>query len=249
MSRDEDRPDHTPAVPAMVPGTAFPPTLWTLVSGAGAGSPAALDQLCRLYWKPIREYLRRFRLAHEDAEDLTQGFLLHLMSAGRLARPQRTLGRFRSYLLAALRHYVCDHLRRTGAVVMVPLEGDPEAGTRLAKPPLSRLPPPDVAYERGCALALIGQAFLQVQAEYVDRGQADRFEVLQHFLPGKDPDLSQAEAGARLGLTEGAVAKAVFDLRARLRDAYRSLVAQTVASPADVDDEISHHLSVLRRSE
>lgn len=220
----------------------FPATRWTLVTEAGGGSLHAIEWLCRQYWQPIRNYLRRFRLPHEDAEDLTQSFLVHLMNRARLARPDRARGSFRCYLQGALRHYVIDHLRRAQRTATVPLDSSP-AG-RQSSTPAPELPP-DVEYERNFVLALLNHAFDQVQADYARRGQAQRFEVLRGFLPGRDPDCSQAQAAVLLGISEGAVGKALSDLRERFRQTYRRLVAQTVHSPTEVDSEIRHHLAVL----
>lgn len=219
----------------------FPPTRWTLVTEAGSGARHALEWLCRQYWDPIRTYLRRYRLPHEDTEDLTQSFLLHLLSNGRLARPDRARGSFRSFLLTALRHYALDHLRRSARDRTVPLEE--HAADAAVAPGLS----PDQEYDRQFVLALLRHALEQVQADYERRGQTRRFEVLSAFLPGRDPTCSQADAARLLGLSEGAVGKALLDLRHRFREVYRHLVAQTVGSPTDVDAEISAHLDILQR--
>lgn len=214
----------------------MPATLWTIVLAAGAGVDEALGQLCRLYWHPIHTYLRRWGHSHHDAEDLTQDFLKHLLAKDRLARIRRDEGRFRSYLLTALRNFAIDRLRKPGPE-HVPIEADLPDPART----------PDQKFDRDFTMTLIEHALDRLREDYARRGQTERFEALRQFLPGEQPSCSQAEVGARLGIAEGAVSKAVHDLRRRFAIAFRELVGQTVGSPEEVDDEVRHHLAVLSR--
>ena len=231
------------------PGTGgglMPPTLWSLVAQGGAGSVEALDKLCRMYWKPIHAYLCRWGVNPTDADDVTQQFLLRLQQRDRLARPRAERGRFRSYLLTALRNFLHDYREREGAREFVPVagpDGPQEGAVELPAAALS----PDQEFERNGTLALIQQALDELRADYAARGQAERFELLSQLLPGKHAELSQAEIGERLGLSEGAVAKAVFDLRQRFRNAFRRVVGMTVHSYDEVDQEIADHLAILSR--
>lgn len=222
----------------------MPTTMWTVVRQGGAGSAEALETLCRLYWKPIHSYLCRCGVQPADADDVTQEFLLHLQERNRLARPQPELGRFRSYLLKALRNFLSDWWAKHPSHNFVPLPPDDEevkGPIRVGTGPL----PPDREFDRNFTLTVIEQALNALRSEYTANGQAERFEVLAELLPGKCRGLSQADVAARLGLNEGAVAKAVHDLRKKFGKAYWKIVAMTVDSYEDIDDEIKHHLKTL----
>ncbi|MBI5388728.1 MAG: sigma-70 family RNA polymerase sigma factor [Verrucomicrobia bacterium] len=224
----------------------MPPTLWTVVVSAGEGASDALEHLCRTYWHPIRAYICRWNVDPSDADDLTQMFLVHLLAMNRLVRVQPAKGRFRSYLLTALKHFLMDQKAKAAhqSPPTVLLQANDEFGETDWDPP-DRRPAPDKEFDRVFAQELIRQTLARLQGEYAERGQEERFQLLQRFLPGRDPELSQAEAGARLGLTEGAVASAVHDLRLRFREVFRELVGQTVVAYEEVDEEIAHHIQVL----
>lgn len=223
----------------------MPPTLWTVVLEAGAGTEAALERLCRLYWLPIHGYLRRWGHNDHDAEDLTQMFLAHLLGKERLAGVRRDKGRFRSYLLGALKNFAIDAARKR-RLDTVPLQTESPTGEKIREP-VDTARTPEEEFERRFTLSLLQQALDRLREDYVKRGQLERFEVLRQFLPGEEPASSHSEIGLRLGIAEGAVAKAVHDLRLRFADAYRDAVRQTVNTPGEVDDEIKHHLTVLSR--
>jgi RNA polymerase sigma-70 factor (ECF subfamily) len=227
-------------------GHPMPPTLWTLVTSAGGGSVAALEQLCLLYRQPIYAYLRAWGRKPEDAEDLTQMFLAHLLDKHRLSRVVPRLGRFRSYLLTALKHFLHDQSARARGPEPLPLPAETEASETSLEPPDPN-GGPDLEFDRKFTMTLIQRTFDQLICEYAQRGQAERFELLQRFLPGKDPQMSQAEAGLRLGLSEGAVAKAVYDLRQRFRAVFRQHIGQTVRCYDEVEEELAHHLAIWSR--
>jgi hypothetical protein len=169
------------------------------------------------------------------------------VAVNRLARPRPEQGRFRSYLLAALRNFLADFkARQEPPVVLVSLSGDPDGGVHPLEPP-DRARSPDQEFMRKGTLALIERALEELGADYEARGQADRFKVLSQLLPGKCPELSQAAVGAQLGLSEPAVAKAVHDLRKRFREVFRRLVGMTVNSYEEVDAEVQEHMAVLAR--
>lgn len=232
-----------PGRPARSP---MPPTLWTVVLDAGAGTEAALERLCRLYWPPIKGYLRRWGYNEHDAEDFTQMFLAHLLAKDRLAGIRRDKGRFRSYLLGSLKHFVIDHDVRKRRIEMLPLQSETPGDDRVREP-VDPARTPEEEFERRFTLSLIEHALDRVREDYSQRSQLDRFEALRQFLPGEEPSCSQADIGLRLGIDEGAVAKAVHDLRRRFAQAYRDEVRQTVNTSAEVDDEIKHHMAVLSR--
>jgi len=233
-----DRLDQKTAVAAGASApSAMPPTLWTMVLAAGAGSDAALEQLCRLYWRPLHAYLRRWGFNDHDAEDFTQMFLAHLLRKDRLAGVRREKGRFRSYLLAALKNFVADRSSGPRRPKPVPLPG------ALPDPGAS----PEEEFERSFTMTLIQRALDRLGEDYARRGMAERFAVLRQFLPGEEPASTQAEVGLRLGLSEGAVGKAVYDLRRRFAKCFREVVAQTVSAFEEVEDEVKHHLAVMSR--
>lgn len=219
----------------------MPDTHWTVVLSAGAGGEQAAQRLCQLYTAPILAYLRFWRFNTHDASDLAQMFILHLLSQQRLARADPNRGRFRSFLLACLRNFVADQahlLAPSASQTLDTMEAD-------AAVPADTRPTPDQEFDRKFALALIERTLAELRADYAQRGQSERFELLQNFLPGRDSQLSQAEAGQRLGVSEAAVAKALFDLRERFRRLFRHQVAQTVASYEEVDQEIVHYIQAL----
>ncbi|HEY9173840.1 MAG TPA: sigma-70 family RNA polymerase sigma factor [Verrucomicrobiae bacterium] len=224
----------------------MPPTLWTVVLEAGAGTETALERLCRLYWLPINAYLRRWGYNEHDAEDFTQTFLAHLLAKDRLAGIRRDKGRFRSYLLGALRNFVIDHNVRKRRLETLPLQAETPGDDRVREP-VDPARTPEEEFERRFSLSLIQHALDRTRDDYSQRGQAERFDALRQFLPGEEPSCSQAEIGLRLGIPEGAVAKAVHDLRRRFAQAYRDAVRQTVNTSGEVDDEIKHHMAVLSR--
>ena len=219
----------------------MPETLWTVVLSAGAGGERAMQQLCQLYLDPILAYLRVWRFTEPDARDLAQMFIVHLLSQPTLARVNRNRGRFRFYLLACLKHFVADHAHLLAPTAAQSLN---TVSPGAHDPPDPR-PTPDREFDRKFALTLIERTLEGLRADYAQRGQADRFDLLENFLPGRNGHLSQAQAGQRLGLPENAVAKAVSDLRERFRRLFRHHVAQTVASYEEVDQEIAHHLQLL----
>lgn len=224
----------------------FPATQWSVVLAASRGDAfgeAALETLCRAYWPPLYAYLRRDGHPVEEAKDLVQGFLVRLLARGDLRAVAPENGRFRAYLLAGLRHFLVSEVRRGaalkrgGGVSFVSLEGDDEV---LAGPEWwDASNPPEAAFDRCWAETVLAQALQALRREYGQRGKADQFEALRETLTG-DPDGGYADLGRRLGLSEGAVAVAVHRLRSRLREVVRGLVAETVASPTELEDELRH---------
>lgn len=230
----------------------FATTQWSVVLAARdletPGSREALEQLCRVYWPPIYAFLRREGHSPPDAEDFTQGFFSSLFERESLAsiRPER--GRFRSFLLAALRHYLADTrdraraLKRGGGKPMVSLEaGDAEAFYALQ---VASHESPERAFERQWAGTLLRRAQERLQAECGAAGKLALYEDLGPQRQG-ERDRSQAEVAARHGMTENAVRLAAFRLRRRYQELVRDEVRQTVARAEEVDEEIRHLLRVL----
>jgi RNA polymerase sigma-70 factor (ECF subfamily) len=232
---------------------AFPTTHWSVVLAAGdQHSPQAeqaLTALCRAYWYPLYAYVRRAGQSPADAQDAVQGFFAHLLQGQRLARVQPARGRFRSFLLAALRNFLADERRRQGTqkrgahVVLIPLETD-TAEERYRLEPVDRRDP-EKLFERRWAITVLERVLERLKAEAPDGRAKERLAHLQPFLLADDASPSYAEVGRRLGISEGAVKMAVLRLRQRSRELFRAEIANTVAAEEDIEDEVRHMFAVL----
>lgn len=244
----------TPPAEALVPDASpearFPTTRWSRV--ARSGDPAdreAMAGLCRDYWFPLYAFARRRGLAPAEAEDAVQGLLADLIERGDLAGLDRSRGRLRSFLRAALDHFLSnrrDHdraARRGGGRPLASLDG-PDAEARYARA-TSRAPTPEQVFERQWALTLLAAVLDRLGAECAAGGKSALFERLRPGLQG-DAHAPPARAVADdLGMTEGAVRVAAHRLRARYRDLLRAEVARTTDDPASVDEEISDLLAAV----
>ena len=239
----------------VAPGSAatFPSTMWSMVLAAGearsARSQEALTQLCRIYWYPLYAYLRRNGQSPQDAEDLTQSFFEQLLAHERLEQVEREKGRFRSFLLASLRHHLCDHWdkahaqKRGGHARIIPLDGL-EAEKRYAAEPGAPLDPERI-FERRWALTLLDRVLSRLENEFVNSGKKERFDQLHGSLLGDPQSETYAQIGERLGMSEGAVKVAVMRLRQRYRDLFRLEIAETVGCEHEVEEEMRHVFTVL----
>jgi RNA polymerase sigma-70 factor (ECF subfamily) len=231
----------------------FATTHWSVVIAAGRGdSPqaaSALEKLCRAYWLPIYSYVRQRGHSPHDALDLAQGFFALLLERNDFAAANPHRGRFRSFLLAALNHFLANQhdramaAKRGGGKVFISLDDD-TVEKRYQLEPITELSP-DKIYERRWALAVMEQAMNVLSAEFTQSGKARQFELLKKFLTSEAGPAEYAAIGHELGLTEGAVAVSVYRLRQRYRELVRIEVAQTVASPLEIEDEMRHLLSLL----
>jgi RNA polymerase sigma-70 factor (ECF subfamily) len=233
----------------------FPATQWTLVVAAGAtpspASAAALERLCAAYWYPLYAYVRRCGHSPADAEDLTQEFFARLLEHHWVARADRELGRFRSFLLTAMKRFMANEwakkqtLKRGGGVRLIPLRFD-TAETRYCREPADTSTPEQV-YERQWALLLLESVLRRLRDDYVREGKAALFDALQTCLVGSREAQPHAELAARLGMTAGAVGMAVRRMRERYRECLKEEIRETVASPDEVDGELRHLIRVLAR--
>jgi DNA-directed RNA polymerase specialized sigma24 family protein len=229
----------------------FATTQWNVVLAARNGSEsqarAALELLCDAYWFPLYAYVRRRGHAADEARDLTQEFFADLLSRDFLAAIDQSKGRFRSFLLASLEHFLSHErdrqraLKKGGSVRTMSLDAN-AAETRYHHEPADQLTP-ELVFERRWGLTVMERAMERLRAETGD--QAERFERLKPCLTGDHPDRYR-EIATALGMTEAAVKTAVHRLRERYGRLLRDEVAATVASPADVDEELRHLLGVLR---
>jgi RNA polymerase sigma factor (sigma-70 family) len=226
------------------PRPAFVTTRWSLVQAAGASGDQALAQLCSSYWYPVYAFVRRQSSSAEDAEDLTQGFFARLIEKGDLAVADPARGRFRSFLLAACRHYLSnarDHARadrRGGRRLHVPL--DVASAEQRYERALAHGETPERIFERQWCLTLLGAVLEDLAADYEARGQSALYARLSPFLAGADDAGRHREAASDLGMTPAAVKVAVHRLRRRYRDRLRDRVRETVASERELEEEIQH---------
>jgi RNA polymerase sigma-70 factor (ECF subfamily) len=231
----------------------FASTHWSVVLAAGdrddRRSRDALAKLCATYWYPLYAFVRRQGFGPEDAEDLTQGFFAHLLEHEALATVDRAKGKFRSFLLASLRHFLADERdrvqaqKRGGGRAPVPLDVV-SAERRYALEPADPAGP-DKLFERNWALALMEQVLDRLRAEQVVADKRAQFDLLRDCLMG-DPDAPRyADLTAQLSLSEDAVKMAVSRLRRRYRQLLRQEIAHTVSTPAEVEEEIRHLFAAL----
>jgi len=232
---------------------AFATTHWSVVLTAQERSPAAdaaLEKLCRTYWWPLYGFVRRNGFGPEEAQDLTQGFFALLLERRDLDVVRREKGRLRSYLLVSLKNFLAKARRRELTLkrgegrALVPLD-ELIAREHADLEPADNLTA-DKIYERRWALTLLEQVLTQLQTEYRTGGNAKLFDCLKEFLSDEPGHRSQAEVAAELGMSENAVKQAFHRLRQRYRQLLRDEIAQTVAVPGDVEDELRHFISVLQ---
>ncbi len=224
----------------------FRTTHWSVVLLAGQRpSPeaaAALEKLCQAYWYPLYAFVRRKGHEREEAQDLTQEFLVRLLEKNYLAHADRNKGKFRSFLLAALNHFLTNDWRRAqaakrgGGQALISLDAA-TAEQQYALEPVSDLTPEKI-YERRWALTLLDQALARLQKEMLAAGKAGQFDKLRGFLTSEPGENDYEAAAAQLEMTAGAVAVAVHRLRQRYRELVREVIAHTVGSSAEVEDEI-----------
>jgi RNA polymerase sigma factor (sigma-70 family) len=241
------------SVPAENGAVAFATTHWSVVLTAQGRSPAAdeaLEKLCRTYWWPLYGFVRRQGYSPEETQDLTQGFFALLLERKDFEAVHREKGRLRSYLLASLKNFLAKARRRELAVkrgegrALVPLD-ELLARERANLGPTDSLTA-DRIFERRWALTLLEQVLTRLEREYQSADNAKLFDCLKEFLSGEPGRRSQAEAATELGMTENALKQALHRLRQRYRQLLRDEIAQTVAVPGDVEDELRHFISVLQ---
>jgi RNA polymerase sigma-70 factor (ECF subfamily) len=212
-------------------------------------SDQALEDLCRTYWCPLYAYVRRQGRSPHDAEDLTQGFFARLLQKDYLRSVAREKGRFRTFLLVALKRFLADewdHARaqkRGGGTGCISLEAE-AAERRYRFEPVEPLTPERV-YERHWALTLLDVTLARVRREFDAAGKAEEFERLKVFLTSARGAAPYAKVASELGLSEGALRVAVHRLRRRFRDLFREEIAHTVADPAEIEEEVRHLMAVL----
>lgn len=234
-------------------GEWFASTHWSVVLAArdkdvGPASEA-LEKLCRAYWPPLYAFIRRQGHAEAEAQDLTQEFFLRLIDGDLLQHLRHQRGKFRSFLLTLLKHFLLEQRgkaraqKRGGDKIVVSLDQANEEGTYLHE--LVDGLSPDQLFERRWAQTLFQVAIDQLREEYVQAGREALFDVLKDFQPREIGAPSYMEIGARFGMTEAAVKSAVQRMRARHREILRREIANTVTRPDEIEEEIRHLREVL----
>jgi RNA polymerase sigma-70 factor (ECF subfamily) len=232
----------------------FATTHWSLVlaaKGESANARSALDRLCQLYWYPLYSYVRRRGHSPDDAKDLTQEFFSRLLSRQWVGNANREKGRFRSFLLGAMNHFLSDEWdkaraqKRGGGVPTLPLEFD-IGETRYSHEPAD-LATPEQYFEHRWALALLEHVLNRLREEYEGEGRAELFALLNPCLIGDRTAQPYAELAKKLGVSEGTVKSAVHRLRLRYRQLLHDEIASTVAEPDEVEEELRHLFVVLAR--
>ena len=217
-------------------------------AGVSTGSSAALEELCETYWYPAYAYVRRLGYTADDAADLTQAFFARVLEKQffKDARPER--GRFRSFLLASLRHFTLNELdwknarRRGGGITHVPI--DFAVGEdRYRREPADDLTPERI-YERRWALAVLARARARLSAKCARTGRQQILSILLPHLVGDEP-ASYATLAASRGSTESAVRQTLHRLKREFRTILRETIAETVERPEDVDDELRYLLRAI----
>jgi DNA-directed RNA polymerase specialized sigma24 family protein len=231
----------------------FTTTHWSVVLAAGRTnepqSAAALETLCRTYWYPLYAYLRRRGQGEHDAQDLIQGFFAQLLERDWLDGVEQQKGRFRSFLLTSLNYYMADERdrataqKRGGGRALISLDAQ-EAEERYRLEPADDRSP-DKLFERRWAMALLDRVLVRLASEFADAGKVELFKRLQPFLVAGGEATTYAQVAVEAGLSEEAFKKAVQRMRRRYHQLFRDEIAQTVASPAEVDEELQHLCEVM----
>lgn len=248
MPSTDEKKDSVPAR-----GAEFALTHWSVVLTAGGSdssrSRGALEKLCRAYWFPIYAFVRRQGYSPHDAQDLTQGFFARLLERNYLADADRSRGRFRSFLLASLKHFLANEWdkgraqKRGGGQMSIPIDFS-AAETSCGVDPADHLTA-DKIFDRRWALALLDQVLHRLRSDYVQHGKEALFEQLKPTLTEASGSVPYAEIAIRLRTSEGAVKTAVHRLRHRYRELLRAEIADTVASPDQIEDEIRNLFAAL----
>lgn len=229
-------------------------TRWSLILAAMQdGTPqgdAALADLCQAYWYPVYAFIRRHERDSETTADLTQAFFAQLLEKRVLRDVRRERGRFRSFLFAAVRHFLSNErdrartLKRGGGIRIVPIDVDAAEG-RYRREPADDVTP-ERLFDRQWAIALLERVLGQLREEMDAAGKGAQFAHLRPLLGG-EPDEGYRAVAEALGASDGATRVAVHRLRRRYRDLLRGAIAELVESPEEIEEELRHLMAAVGR--
>ncbi|WP_152052329.1 RNA polymerase sigma factor [Tautonia marina] len=226
----------------------FETTCWSVVLAAGSNSDRAeeaLATLCKTYWFPVYTFIRRWGHTPDDAADLTQGFFTELLRRNDFQSIDPSRGRFRSFLLACCRNYLCKDRRHKAVRGPAPFSIDAiDAERRYTIEPTDTLTPEQI-FDRRWALSILEGALNALRDDYHRSGKTELFDRLEPTLAGESLPGGFLAVAESLGMSEGAVQVAAHRLRKRYRDAIRALIAATVDDPATVDEELRDLFTAL----
>ena len=248
MSDDGSSQDQSPK---------FATTRWSIVASAGrqssADSQQALEYLCDAYWYPLYAYVRRRVADVNEAQDLTQAFFAELLEKNYVGSATPDRGRFRAFLLTALKHYLSKQWERDRAQKRgggrAPISIDFQAADSSFRVEPEAGMTPEQLYDRQWTIVLLSHTMQRLRTEFEEVAKADQFEELKGFVVGDHAGTTYAEAGAKLNMSEVAARKAASRLRRRYRELLREEIAQTVSGPDEVDDEICNLFATMQLRE
>lgn len=233
----------------------FPMTRWTRVlaaRGESTEAKAALSELCEAYYEPVHAFLMH-TVPGQSSRDLTHAFFAQLLERGGLTSVQPQQGKFRSYLLGAVKHFIADQRdrdragKRGGGTADLSLDGPHDESADEPKIELKSAAPPDSLYDREWAIAVLHRAIERLTEEQREAGRERQFEILKPWLNGEAQALSQADAATELGVSENAVRVAIHRLRKRFGENVRQEIAQTVDTPEEISAELNYLIEALQQ--
>ena len=268
MSSSSDRPERTllplgswfpvvvECVFKTVPGTSpskFQTTSWSLVLAAALNpttdSQKALATLCRIYWNPVYGFIRRCGHDPDQSQDLTQGFFALLLEKNYLRDADQERGRFRSFLLTAVKHFLANEwdrahaLKRGGGQISISI--DPVNAEKWYVPMAVESTTPESLYERRWALSLLEHVMAKLRSEYTAMGKTDQFNKLSALLNRESDGARYESIAMQMGVSAGALRMSLLRMRRKYRELLRAEIAETVSRPEEIDDEIRFLLSIL----
>ncbi len=245
--------EHPPTKPRHQ--AVFFTTRWTLVSRARGDTPearAALGDLCEAYWTPVFRFLRREGRGEDESRELTQEFFAKLLAGAGIGEADPAKGRFRSYLLGSLKHFLANQRRdanrekRGGGAVVESIDSggsETSPGLQLADPWATA---DDAWFDRHWALAVMERGLDRVRVSFEASGKGGQFEILKPWLMGEPEGLTQADAADQLGMTRAAAKVAIHRLRQKFGEAIRSEIAETVDTEEEIAGELRYLIEALR---
>jgi RNA polymerase sigma factor (sigma-70 family) len=234
-------------------GFSFATTRWTVVRNAGSPGSSdalgALETLCRTYWHPVHAFVMRSGVSAEEAKDLTQDYFRHLIASNIPAQADANKGKFRSFLLLTLKHFLTDEYRRSTNGRRIPVgsvqpldAADPQW---VPEELLCTSAPPEKVFDQSWARTLVTEARRRLEAECRSSGKHEFFQAARDYLPGGQCQRPYAELAQTFKIDVNVVKIRIHRLRERFRELLRDEIAQTVSTPAEVDEELRYLVDVL----